>query len=384
MGNGSKKRRRDAWGSITEIERNRRYVIRYWASEDERGYRRHSVTVRGTRADAERKRAELMLDHSKDAPCPTVRQVWEKWSLPAYERRVAEGDISEQSLRQYRSGWNRHAAPRWGDVPCDQVRPLHVQQWIDGLGRSEAESAIRVLKPLVDYAVRYGWVATNPFRERYLMPPKSTVKKRDKGVWSLEELGTIWRDVAWGQWWEAAFLLAAFGGLRVGESIGVRSEDVALKEVDGCDVCVVSVERQIANRGGMTDTLKNDQSHRTTVLVGRPARRVAQIAGVAVGGWLTGDGLGGPTSQWRLSTTWAKAMEGPDFHPFHNLRNSWQTNMRWELRVAPYHIESMMGHAVPGVTGQYYDRPQAEMFVSVMVDAYLRNKFDDEWDWCTT
>lgn len=378
------RRRRDSWGSITELERNRRYVVRYWASEDDRGYMRHSVTVRGTRADAERKRAELMLEHSNDAPCPTVGMAWERWSLPTYERRVRDGDMSEQTLRQYKSGWSRHAAPRWSDVPCDRVQPLHVQQWLDGLGKSEAESAMCVLKPLMDYAVRYGMVVTNPFRERYVMPSRASVRRRDKGVWSLAELGAIWRDVAWGQWWEAAFLLSAFGGLRVGESLGVRSENVALATVDGCDVCLVEVVRQVANRGGVTDALKNDQSRRTTIVVGLPARRIASMAEVAVGGWLTGNGLGGPTSQKRLTNAWAKAMGESgltEFHPFHNLRNSWQTSMRWEMRVAPYHIETMMGHVVPGVTGQYYDRPQPEMLASVMADAYAANQFDAAWSW---
>ena len=67
-----RKHRRSAWASITEVERGERYRIRYWAKGTDGQYRRRSCTVRGTRKDAERVRSELMLEHSEDAPCPTV------------------------------------------------------------------------------------------------------------------------------------------------------------------------------------------------------------------------------------------------------------------------------------------------------------------------
>ena len=383
MANSSRRARhkRAAWASLAQVG-PQTWRIRYWA-EGPDGYKRRSKTIRNaTRKDAERVRSELMLAHGDDAPCPTVGEVWQRWHLPALERRVEDGDLSPQTLRQYASGWNRHAAPRWASVPCDQVRPLQVQQWLDALGRSEAESAMTVLKPLLDYAVRYGEVPTNPFRERYVMPGRSTVRRRDAGVWTLPELGEVWRDVALRRWWEAAFLLAGFGGLRVGESLGVRSEDVSVADAGGQAVTLVEVRRQVANRGPVTDVLKNSQSRRVVAIPGRAGARLAAIAGVAEGGWLTGDGLGGPSSQKRLSLAWSDAMSGSALsHPFHNLRNSWQTNMRWTLRLPPWLIEPMMGHVGGGVTERHYDRPQAEMFAEAVASAYAEHPFDAGWTW---
>lgn len=364
MAKSSRKRRRDAWGSITEVERGKRYRIRYWAKDGESGYRRKSVTVRGTRKDAERKRSELMLDHSEDAPCPTVGEVWERWALPALERRVDGGEMGAQTLRQYRSGWSRHASPRWADVPCDAVRPLDVQQWIDGMGLNEARGALKVLRPLADFAVRYGVVDTNPFRERYLMPSASTVSRRDAGVWTLPELGEVWRAVS-GEWFEAAFLLSAFGGLRVGEALGVRSEDVS--ECHGC--AVVQVSRQVTNHGSeVSERLKTKQSHRAVPVPGRAGARLLQIAATC-DGWLTGDGMGGPTNRFRLGRAWDAAL-ADDRRPFRNLRNSWQTNCRWTLGIRPYYIESAMGHSSKSVTDIYYDRPSVEQIASVFARAW--------------
>ena len=370
-----RKKRRAAWASIAEVRAGECYRIRYWSTGPD-GYKRRSKTIRGSRKDAERARAELMLAHSEDAPCPTVGEVWERYALPAYERREKDGDMSAYTLRQYRSGWSRHASPRWADVPCDAVRPLAVQQWLDGLSYNGALQAMNVLRPTVDYAVRYGVVDANPFRERYLMPSKSGKATMDRGVWALDELGEVWRAVH-GEWFEAAFLLAAFGGCRVGESLGVRSDDVTITDVGGVPVALVAIERQVPSVGEVRTTLKNAQSHRTIAVPGRAGLRLAELARER-DGWLTGDGLGGPTTQRRLMLAWKSAGMA---HPFRNLRNSYETNARWSLRLPPWIVEPLLGHAGQGVTAQYYDRPSAEMFAEMVADAYRARPYDAAWEW---
>ena len=164
MPKSSRKRRRDSWGSITEVERGRRYRIRWWGKGDDGTYKRMTCTVRGTKLDAERKRSELMLDHSDEAPCPTVGTVWRKYALPDMESRVKSGDVSANTLVQYRRWWDKHVEPTWGEVQCDSVKPLAVQQWISGLTLSQAQNAVLVLRKAMDYAVRYEWCQSNPMR----------------------------------------------------------------------------------------------------------------------------------------------------------------------------------------------------------------------------
>ena len=41
-----RRRMRRAQGSVEEVIKGKKYRLRYWATEDERGYMRHSKTVR--------------------------------------------------------------------------------------------------------------------------------------------------------------------------------------------------------------------------------------------------------------------------------------------------------------------------------------------------
>lgn len=373
-----RRKRRDAWASITEVERGRRYRIRYWASEDERGYMRHTVTVRGTREDAERKRAELLLGHSEDAPCLTVQQIWERYALPDLDQRADDGDVSPDTVLQYRRWWAKHVRPRWGEVACDQVRPLEVQQWISGLTRSQAQNAMLVMTKAMDYAVRYEMVAHNPMREKYLMPARSTINRRDDGIWTLPELAEAWRAL-WGTWMEPAFLLSAFGSCRVGESLGPKAGEVELRHVEGVPVATVPIERQVAHAGGeVVDRLKTAGSRRVAVLVGSAAERIAEIATSMPADWyLTNDGMGASVPQARYTERWRRIGMA---HPFRNLRNSWQTWMRYDMRVEPRFIEVMMGHRLKGVTGKHYDRPDADMLCRVAAEAYAKRPYDKGWN----
>lgn len=370
-----KKKPRAAWGSIAQVDENR-YRIRYWAKGADGQYRRRSETIHGSRMDAERRRSELMLGHSEDAPCPTVREVWERWAWPDLLRLVEDGDLAPLTKRSYETTWRLHIEPRWGDVPCDAVRPLHVQQWISGLTYSQALGAVSLLARVMDYAVRYELADHNPMREKYLMPSKSTVQRLDSGVWTLPELEGVWAR-AHGQWWEPAFLLAAFGSCRVGESLSPLAGDVEPRDVDGVPLALVPISGQVAPSGTAIVRPKTAQSARTVVLVGTPALALRQIASGMDPTWrLTHDGTGATQTQSRLKEAWRQAhME----HPFRNLRNSWQTWMRWELRVAPHFIEPMMGHKLPGVTGSHYDRPDADVFAEVVADAYRAHPFDRDW-----
>ncbi len=371
----SRRKMRSSWGSVSEVSRGV-WRLRYWAETPE-GYRRCSETVRGTRKQAEDRLAALRLNHSSDAPAPTIGEVYRRWYLPGMQRMVETGERSPATLKTYQTTWGKHIAPRWADVPVDQVQPLAVQQWLSTMQHSAALAAMHVLCPLVDYAVRYGCCETNAFRAKYLMPAKSTSKRQDAGIWTLEELGQLWERVR-GEWFEGAFLLAAFGGMRVGEALGVKLEDIEDVSQD-VPLALIHVNRQVSNRGVISETLKNKQSVRVVPIAGKAAS--ALLAWDNGSQWVTTDGLGSYNTQARLGYSWRLSLEGSSLsHPFRNLRNAYQTWMRWDMRVAPYFIETIMGHKVAGVTGEYYDRPVAQMLAEVVADAYRKRPYDKTWN----
>ena len=370
---GGRKRQRADWGTITKVGTNK-WRLRYWANGSD-GYKRRSKTVYGTRKDAGDALAALRVEHSQDAPVPTVGQCWERWYLPSLERRVDEGDASERTLMQYRSAWLTHVEPRWASTPADQVRPLAVQQWISTLGASAARMSVQVLRLVLDFAVRYEMITANPMNAKYVMPSKSTITVRDDGIWSLDQLGEIWRSIH-GEWFESAFLLMAFGGCRVGESCAVRVDDVS--EMDGC--AVVAIERQSMQDGSITTRMKNKWSRRSVVVPGKAGKRLLELA-AASDVWLMDDGTGNSAPRWRLANAW-ESMRGTidPWHPIKNLRNSWQTNTRWSLGLPPWIIEPLMGHVGEGVTGRHYDKPRVEQFVNAVSRAYEEHPYDLNWD----
>lgn len=375
-------RKRDSWGSITEIEKGKRYVIRYWASTDERGYRRCCETVRGTRAQAERRRAELMLEHSADKPCPTLGQVYDRWYLPDRKRMHEDGDLSTKTMQQDASLWNAHVSPRWADVPCDQIKPLDIQQWITStLKGTTAPRALNLGKRVLEYAVRYECIPSNPMAVSYVMPSKSTVARKDDYTWSLTELGELWTNHAYGKFWEAAFICAAFGSARVGESLAPKADDVWHTERNGVFVAVVPIRAQVSNTTKQIDTeLKTSWSPRDIVIPGKVGRRLVQIAEQNKGEYLTSNGVGGFVQQWTLWDNWTREL-GDEAHPFKNLRKSWETFTKWYLRVPSEMVERMMGHVGQGVTGHHYDRPETEHFIDVITERYAEKPYAE--DWCT-
>lgn len=361
---------------MTEVECGRRYRLRYWAETPD-GYRRVSETVRGTRREAYDLLARRRLEHSADAPCPTVGEAYERWWLPDYRRGVEGGERGASTLRNYESAWATRCGPRWADVPCDRVRPLEVQRWLLGMTLNQARSARSLLALVLDYAVRYGLVASNPFRERYVMPPRSTVCGHDRGIWTTEEVDGI-ADAVRGSWLEGAYLAQAYGGLRVGEALGLRPSDVSPAESHGVPAAMVEVRRQLTQSGDVSERLKTRESRRTVPVIGPRGARLAEVAASCPGPWLSGDGLGGTTTQRVYTSALRRAMEGAGvpLHPVTSLRNSWQTRMRWELGVPPYIIEPIMGHLAPGVTGAYYDRPTPEMMLDAVASAYAGRDWD--------
>ena len=371
-----RKSRRDSWGSITEVEPGKRYRIRYWA-ETANGYKRSSYTVRGTRKDAERKRAELMLEHSEDAPCPTVGQAWEKYTLPFYEKQVENGEYAKGTLDTHKSRWSVHIAPRWRDVPCDKVTALAMQQWFDKLDYRTAVDCNKILRRTYKLVTKYHPEVSNVMLSGYDMPSKQRVAEQDKEPWTPDELLRIW-DACKGTWLEATVILRGYGGLRPGESLAIRGCDITVMKFDNVPVCAVEVYDQVLAHGyGLADRTKNDQSARTALVAGEPARRLAEIAEEVGDGYLTNDGFGNWVKQQRVTRNLDKIISeiGVPRHPHKNMRKTWETAVRWEMGLPPWLSEPLMGHKLPGVTAHYYDKPSVEVMAQTYVKGYLRYPF---------
>lgn len=375
---------RRAFGSIAYLGKDRDGLGR-WRLRFPRDGRRATEVVHGTKRDAEHRLAELHVDAGTERQSTmTVGEAYERWWLPDARKRLDGGKLSKRSIIDYESQWRKNIAPRWDAVPAASVKALDVQDWLDGLPRGSAHTAKIVLSQVLAFCQRYDVIQSNPAALKMTMP-SAGVRTRDLYTWPLDELRQVWAAVR-GTEVEAAVLCMAFGGARVGESLGPLVDDVFQLDVDGSAVGIVRVVRQVLNHTGeVSDALKRDWCPRPLILPGPMGSRIVRLAEEARDRgdtYLTDDGIGFPCSQASLSFRFEKALRdaGLDLHPPGRLRSSWETYTRWTLHVPKEQSEKLMGHLGEGVTAKHYDKPTETDFAMVVAKAYKMHPFADDWE----
>lgn len=360
-----RKARRRAWGSVTEAARGKKYVLR-WVENTPQGRKRRSRTVYGTYREACNELAKIQATRCDERIMPTVDQLYEARYLPWLERKYEDSASNTKSL--YLRAWKNHCEPKWARVPIDQVKPLDVQEWLDGMAYGNAHNAMIVMRRTLDFAVNLEQIPSNPFRREYEMPAKGSA--RSKEVYGLAQAEEMLAKVD-GMPYEAAYILAAFGGCRTGESLGVRVEDVREIEAGGVRFAAVAVKRQAGHLNGqMRERTKTEQSEREA-LVPEPycdalfkLRDEREAEGVEWMSDVGGKSMGAGT----LNRLWRQV----GGIPFANLRNSWRTFAQYEWGVGYSTLELLMGHKIPGVTGSHYLRPSTEQLAEDFAGAYAK------------
>lgn len=366
-------KRRSPWGSITEVEPGRKYVLR-WVENTPQGRVRRSHTLRGTYAEAslwlDRKHVECA--DAGDRPVPTFGKAYAMWFEPWLSRRVADGKAKERTRSCYEGAWRLHVEPRWGSVPIDSLRPEDAQEWLLGLPAGIAQHALTVMRRILDFAVRYEVVPTNKMRIPYEMPT-AKVRGRSRDVLALADADSMFRRLR-GAVCEAPFILACFGSARTGEALGVRADEIGRAESHGLVLATVPIVRRMDAGGSLPlpdGDLKTPQSERTLVIPEPYGTRLLEIAeqrradGVE---WLADRCDGLPMAKAALRRTWMREA-GADAIPFANLRNSWRTFAKFEWRVDDDTLELLMGHVIPTVTGRHYLRPNVPDLVESVARA---------------
>ncbi len=368
-----KSRQRASWGSNEDAGDGRRR-LRYWADlHDGRGYRRCSKTIRGTRRDGDAELARLRVAHSEDAPVPTVAELWERFELPRLEAGVGDGSVARRTLVGYESKWRVYVAPRFGSVPCDQVRGIDVQEWLLSMSASSGKVCRAVLKNVLDHAVRYDLAPANAAGRNYRYG-EETRREESGQTYSEDELAALW-EVVRGSVCEVPFLLSAHGGLRVGEACGVALESVSWRDDGAMTVDVVS---QLTEDDEAEARLKTRSGSVRRVGIAPPwSARLREIADALPKGaaWLNDRGDGRPVPRWRVHDTWVALLSKAGMRDLgmRALRPSYETIMHWGRKVPLEKMAKIMGHAKPTTTFAYYDRPLSDDVAQLAIDAQRKS-----------
>lgn len=362
-------RKRAEKGSIARLDRNR-YRIRYWGDRgDGNGYRRLSANFTGTLTEARAERDRLIELHSTNQRTQhTVRYVFDKLYWPSCEKRLAAN-----TLNMHRSTWRKHVEPKFGSCKLGAVKPLAIQEWLDGMTKNQAQRAINMLSGIYKTAVKFELAESDPTSVGLMLP--DSVAEMDKGIYDLAELMRM-AELLRGSRMEGMFLLCAFGSCRPGEAAAVDPASVELVKADNGTVCaVVPIEREAVRGQGVVERVKTECSRRNVIVPGRWGERLADIAEerIECGHSLFIENMkGGPLTSARMKAIWENEAKrlGYEYHPLRNLRNSWRTSWEYEIRIPPATLEILMGHSGSGVSAKHYVRASLMMLVNTVADAF--------------
>jgi integrase len=112
--------------------------------------------------------------------------------------------------------------PRWGTYRIDQVKPVAVEAWLDGIKRANGTKAkIRNLMSAVfQHAMRYEWMDRNPIQ----LVRQSAKREKVPDVMELAELQLLLTKLDVRE--RTLALLDAATGLRVSELLAIRWSDI--------------------------------------------------------------------------------------------------------------------------------------------------------------
>jgi integrase len=226
-------RRRYQKGSLFLRGKRVRVWIGRWR-EDERGEdgavrRVHRTVVIGTQREFPTRRlAERELERQL-APInsPTYR-ARHSCSFAQFARRWQEAVLPHykpSTARDIRSQLRKHLVPALGDQPLRDITTFVIQQFVTQTDASPrtVRKLVACLQAMWRQARAWGYVNHNPF-EGLILPKRRPAKQF---FFSLEEVQRILAAAA--EPYRTLYWLAAETGLRIGELLGLRWEDVNLE-----------------------------------------------------------------------------------------------------------------------------------------------------------
>ncbi|MGW9550913.1 tyrosine-type recombinase/integrase [Citricoccus zhacaiensis] len=233
-----------------ETKAGRRYRVRYRTPErrstDKRGFR--------TKRDAEAFAATVEVSKLRGEFIDAAASRAMVGGLgPAWLGR--QSHLKPSALRPVKSAWKVHVEPRWGDVAVSDIRRTAVQQWVADMsferGATTVIRAYGVLASILDDAVADRRMLQNPARGVKLprRHRKPHVYLSHSQVHALAEASAN----------PTLVLVLAYCGLRWGEAVGLRVQDLdALRRR-------LNVEQNAVEVGGIFEVGTPKSHHRRSV-----------------------------------------------------------------------------------------------------------------------
>ena len=146
-----------------------------------------------------------------------------------------ESGLRKSTFEGYRSSVRRHVLPRLGDMRLQALTPDQMNAFYGELlreGRSDGKGGLSpktvhnvhvMLHKALHDAVRWNYLPRNV--AEFADPPRQTSSGKAMRTWTPDELGSFLRSVEDDPYY-AAWVLAANTGMRRGEVLGLRWQDI--------------------------------------------------------------------------------------------------------------------------------------------------------------
>ena len=376
-------------GHIRERSRGSWEVILRFKDAENGRWRQRQWTVRGRKRDAERKRTELLYLYDNrrlpEQASPTVATYLRQWL------EEIEDSVSEKTRVGYEYAVRVHIIPALGQFRLADLRPQRIENFYaklrksgrkdgkpGGLSAGTVSNVHRAFRTALENALRHQLLTSNPAA----IARRPHVERREPQALSQDQLEVLLNE-AKGEWIYPLVHVAAFTGMRSGELLAVRWDDIDLK---GARLHVRQTVRQLPGRGFVFSGPKTKRSRRTvslspSVVETLRAVRIDQAKRRLLLGpayqrepdlvFATQDGrpLSARTAYRKYQAVVQRA-EIPRIN-FHSLRHTHASLLL--LKGAPVaFVSERLGHANPSVTYSVYSH-----VVDGMQDAYVSKI--DEW-----
>jgi integrase len=232
-------------------------------------------------------------------------------------------------------------------LTADDAGRLYKRKLAEGLATSSVKRIHELLKQGFREAVRLNYISRNPLDD--VRPPKQHTREME--VLTLQQVRRLLGTVR-GQRWEDVFVLGAACGLRIGEALSLRYEDLDLAEG------TISIRRTLWKYNVYPP--KTPSSRRTVKLpqVALDAlKRLSENNDYPSEGWLFPSKNGNPTapeSFWYWG--WKRMLQEaglPESLTFHQLRHG-AASLLLNQNVPVLGVSRYLGHANPGITMKVY------------------------------
>ena len=305
----------------------------------------------------------------------TVAEFMSKWA----DHKKRDG-VKSNTVQSYRDTVRLYITPHLGRLKLEKLRPLDVEQLLlklDKAGKSAAVSAytLSVLKMGLRQAVRWQMLPRNVAEA--VRPPK--VERPDMQIWTPEQVATF-LDATQAHRLHTAFFLALLTGMRRGEILGLKWEDVDFERSrlnvknNLVDVQGEAIEGKmhrgkptITSRTPTLGTPKTKASRRTIVLSAGTVFKLREHQGqqnlerrAAAEAWqeqgyVFASELGGPTNPDLLSKLHKKLskLAGVPCIRFHDLRDT-AASLMIRRGISPKVVSDRLGHTDPAFTLRVY------------------------------